>query len=123
METERELIQKRFIAVSGMSCAACVGRVEKALNSVPGVSTASVNFGTEQAAVDYDESVVDFETLKTAIRDAGYTAKDVPQTREAQLAARTQAHGRELSQLKWKILAAALVSAIAVVLRNAKGDE
>ncbi len=116
METEREFIQKRFIAVSGMSCAACVARVEKALKSVPGVSTASVNFGTEQAAVEYDESVVDFEMLKTAIRDAGYTAKDVPQTREAQLAARTQTHRRELSQLKWKIFAAAFVSAIAMSL-------
>ena len=116
METESEFFQKRHIAVSGMSCAACVARVEKALKSVPGVSTANVNFGTEQAAVEYDASVVDFEMLKTAIRDAGYTANDVPQTREAQLAASTQAHERELSQLKWKIFAAALVSAIAMSL-------
>ena len=92
-----------------------MARVEKALRSVPGVSTASVNFGTEQATVEYDDSVVDFKTLATAIRDAGYTAKDVPQTREAQLAARTQTHQRELSQLKWKITAAALVSAIAML--------
>ena len=116
METESEFFQKRHIAVSGMSCAACVARVEKALKSVPGVSTANVNFGTEQAAVEYDASVVDYEMLKTAIRDAGYAANDVPQTRAAQLAAKTQAHQRELSQLRWKIFAAALVSAIAMSL-------
>ena len=116
METNGEIFQKRAIAVSGMSCAACVARVENALKSVPGVSIASVNFGTEQATVEYDESVVEFETLTTAIRDAGYTAKDVPQTREAQLAARTQTHQRELPQLKRKITAAALVSAIAMLL-------
>ena len=115
MEIEGKIFQTRTIAVSGMSCAACVARVENALKSITGVSTASVNFGTEQATVEYDESVVEFETLTTAIRDAGYTAKDVPQTREAQLAARTQAHQREMSQLKWKITAAALVSAIAML--------
>lgn len=116
METDSAFFQKQAIAVSGMSCAACVAKVEKALRSVPGVSTANVNFGTEQATVEYDESVVDFGTLKTAIRDAGYTAKDVPQTREGRLAARTHAHQRELSQLKWKITATALVSAIAMLL-------
>ena len=115
METEGKIFQTRAIAVSGMSCAACVARVENALRAVPGVSTANVNFGTEQATVEYDDSVVDFKTLTTAIRRAGYEVKDVPQTREAQLAARTQAHQREMSRLKWKITAAALVSAIAML--------
>jgi Cu+-exporting ATPase len=116
MEAEGEFFQRRAMAVNGMSCAACVARVEKALRSVPGVSTANVNFGTEQATVEYDGSVADFETLKSAVRDAGYTAMAVPQTRGVQSAAKTEAHRRELSQLKWKIFASALVSAIAMSL-------
>ena len=116
METENTSLQKKTIAVGGMTCAACVARVEKALETVPGVSTANVNFGTEQAAVEYDESIVDFEALKGAIVDAGYTAMDVAQAREAQLAAKEEAHQRELSRLKSKIFASTLVSAIAMAL-------
>ena len=116
METDSEFFQRRAIAVNGMSCAACVARVEKALRSVPGVSVANVNFGTEQATVEYDGSRVDFEALKAAIRDAGYAAMDVPQTRGAQSAAKTETHRRDLSQLKRKIFVSALVSAIAMSL-------
>ena len=39
------------ISVGGMTCASCVGRVEKALNKVPGVVNASVNLATESARI------------------------------------------------------------------------
>ncbi|KAG1433800.1 hypothetical protein G6F57_021914 [Rhizopus arrhizus] len=39
------------LSVSGMTCASCVGRVEKALKAVPGVSAATVNLATERAQV------------------------------------------------------------------------
>src|SRR3546814_13130699 len=39
------------LAIEGMSCASCVGRIEKALKSVPGVLEASVNLATEKALV------------------------------------------------------------------------
>jgi len=43
--------------VRGMHCAACVGRVERALTSVPGVDQASVNLATEQATVSFDPAL------------------------------------------------------------------
>ncbi len=60
------------LAVLGMTCAACVGRVERVLSRSPGVLDARVNLATEQATVDYDAHVTDPDALAAAIRDAGY---------------------------------------------------
>jgi Cu+-exporting ATPase len=60
--------------VEGMSCAACAGRVERALRTVPGVAEASVNLATEVASVRA-ESPLDFSGLENAVRQAGYVAR------------------------------------------------
>ncbi|MET0961527.1 MAG: heavy metal translocating P-type ATPase [Noviherbaspirillum sp.] len=60
------------LAIGGMSCAACVGRVEKALSKVPGVSAASVNLATEKATVH--ARGVPLQALLEAVRKAGYEA-------------------------------------------------
>ena len=52
--------QQLQLAVTGMTCASCVNRVEKALKKVPGVSAASVNLSNEQAAVSYDAAKLAF---------------------------------------------------------------
>jgi len=59
------------LQVTGMTCASCVLRVEKALQSVPGVLGVSVNLATEQAFVDAPPSVT-AEVLAAAVRKAGY---------------------------------------------------
>ena len=48
-----EALSRATLAVEGMTCAACSGRVEKALNAVPGVAEATVNLATERARVRY----------------------------------------------------------------------
>jgi P-type Cu+ transporter len=60
--------------VEGMSCASCVGRVEQALNQVPGVLSASVNLATESAQVRFVSGVVDAKGLVGAVESAGYGA-------------------------------------------------
>ncbi len=60
------------IAVTGMTCASCVARVEKALAKVPGVESASVNFATETASVVAHGDVA--EAALAAVRKAGYEA-------------------------------------------------
>ena len=62
------------IAISGMSCASCVGRVERALMAVPGVNSASVNLATEQAQI-YSDNIINTRLLLQAIVDLGYQAK------------------------------------------------
>ena len=60
------------LGVTGMTCAACVTRVEKALTKVPGVLKASVNLATERASIQYIPESASQTQFKTAIRDAGY---------------------------------------------------
>ncbi len=58
--------------VRGMHCAACVGKVERALTSVPGVDQASVNLATEQATVSFDPARTSVDALQAAVAAAGY---------------------------------------------------
>ncbi len=58
--------------IVGMTCSACVRRVEKALGAVDGVSTAAVNFATERATVRFDASRTSEAALVRAVEDAGY---------------------------------------------------
>ena len=61
------------LALGGMSCASCVGRVERALAAVPGVVEASVNLATERARVRVGDDVSD-AALVAAVAAAGYQA-------------------------------------------------
>jgi Cu+-exporting ATPase len=61
------------VSIRGMTCASCAVRVERKLNKLDGVS-ASVNFATETATVDYDPSSVDSRALVEAVESAGYYA-------------------------------------------------
>jgi P-type Cu+ transporter len=60
------------IPVTGMTCASCVRRIEKALKKVDGVAEANVNLATEKAHVVYDSSVATPDQLKAAVEKAGY---------------------------------------------------
>jgi Cu+-exporting ATPase len=61
------------IDISGMTCASCVARVEKALRAVPGVRDASVNLATERAAVQGEG--LDLRAILAAVERAGYAAR------------------------------------------------
>jgi Cu+-exporting ATPase len=64
-------IEEISMAILGMSCASCVGRIEKALSEVPGVQSASVNLATETAHVQVLAGT-EHEALVAAIAAAGY---------------------------------------------------
>ena len=63
------------IKVKGMSCQHCVQAVTKALNGVEGLENVQVDLDSGQASYDKDESV-DTETIKAAVKKAGYEAED-----------------------------------------------
>ena len=65
------------LPVQGMTCASCVGRVERTLKKLPGVLDASVNLATEQARIQF-AAPADVPAAIAAIEKAGYS---VPQTR------------------------------------------
>jgi len=58
--------------VQGMTCASCVGRVERALQGLAGVERASVNLATERASVVYDPDQVAPDAIVRAVRERGY---------------------------------------------------
>jgi Cu+-exporting ATPase len=60
------------LSVGGMTCASCVATVEKALNRLPGVKTATVNFAIEKAIVEFDPKVSPVASLEKAVTDVGY---------------------------------------------------
>ena len=62
------------IPIAGMTCAACVNRVEKAVSKVGGVLSVSVNFATENATISYDPQKARMFSIRAAIDDAGYKA-------------------------------------------------
>lgn len=66
------VISELQLGVQGMTCASCVGRVERALNKVEGVLDASVNLATERATVRYLPSSVSPGQLKAAVKASGY---------------------------------------------------
>jgi Cu+-exporting ATPase len=65
-------IEEVSMAILGMTCASCVGRVEKALAKVPGVQSASVNLATETARVTVAAGTPR-AALVQAVASAGYT--------------------------------------------------
>ncbi len=69
------------LPIEGMTCASCAARIERRLNKLEGV-TASVNYATEQAAVEYDPSRVTPDALIEAVEETGYSAH-LPETATA----------------------------------------
>ncbi|WP_335999578.1 heavy metal translocating P-type ATPase [Acinetobacter johnsonii] len=79
---EVEALQPIELTIEGMTCASCVGRVEKALKSVEGVESAHVNLATEKATIQASSSVTR-DSLIQAVTKAGFEAKSVHQTTES----------------------------------------
>ncbi|HEX7120297.1 MAG TPA: heavy metal translocating P-type ATPase [Longimicrobiales bacterium] len=110
-------VGKVTIPVTGMTCAACSARVQRALQKVPGVSDAVVNLMTENAVVSYDAALVTPERLVERIRETGYGAELPSPDRTAfeEQEAQDRAQEEEFRALRLKAvvsLAAAVVGMI-----------
>ncbi len=93
--------------VSGMTCASCVGRVEKALKNVPGVVDASVNLASGRAHVNLSTSGPTASDLTKAVINAGYEAT-VAVDRKADAQKRERQLKEELQALKRAFVISAL---------------
>ncbi len=94
------------LAVSGMTCAACVRRVERALLKVPGVEAAGVNLATERAQVTLGGQAT-IDDLLTAVEKAGYHAEPVvaAAVEDEDREAREEAHARRAMRVRFAKLA------------------
>ncbi|WP_324000789.1 heavy metal translocating P-type ATPase [Pseudomonas aeruginosa] len=100
------------LAVEGMTCASCVGRVEKALKAVPGVTEATVNLATERATVRGVAAVAD---LIAAIEKVGYEANPVDTGAQADEEA-AEKKDAERAELKRDLTLAAVLALPVFVL-------
>jgi Cu+-exporting ATPase len=80
--TEKPNTEQTSLDVTGMTCASCVRRVEKALAKVPGVTEANVNLATERATVSFDPNTAEISSLIAAIEKAGYGASSQGKTND-----------------------------------------
>ncbi|MFN3430746.1 MAG: heavy metal translocating P-type ATPase [Candidatus Sericytochromatia bacterium] len=108
---------KAELAIGGMTCASCAGRVERALAKAPGVETASVNLAAERATVAFDPQQTDVARLVSAVERAGYEATALGSSAPSELAAsREEAKAREHAALTRRlIIASALTLPVMVI--------
>ncbi len=100
--------EKLVVSIGGMSCAACVGRVEKTLRGLEGVSEANVNLATEKASVICDPNRLGKSEIRRAIEELGYEVRGFE---EEGLADRErEARLREVHHLRRKLVFSAAVA-------------
>lgn len=105
-----ETSQKTTIMVGGMTCAACVRRVETALKSVPGVKDALVNLASSKAVVVHAPGTAGVSELRTMIEDAGYEFLGV--AGEVEEDPIETARKKEIRELRIKVVTGILLSIV-----------
>ena len=102
-------VQSLELAIEGMTCASCVGRVERALLKVPGVRSAAVNLANERARIEV-LGAVDPSLLIQAVEAAGYHAQTIGDQQPA-----TDNCERRLRRERLALIAALLLAAPLVI--------
>lgn len=95
------------LAIDGMTCASCVGRVERVLNAVPGVSDAVVNLATERATV---RGTTNIDTLVAAVTKIGFGARVMDTATSLDDDESLSKKDAELTTLKRDLLLAAVLT-------------
>jgi len=107
---------KTILNVGGMTCAACVGHVENALNKVDGVVDATVNLATEKATVEHVLDVVGIADFRQAVSGAGYSVEGVTEEADDEAEQHRLARTKEIRTLTRKVALAGAVGTTIMVL-------
>jgi len=103
-------VRETTFGVTGMTCASCVGSVERALRKLPGVVEASVNLANEKATVGYVAGEVRPQDLEKAVEGAGYSV-----AREDEGASAEGSREREYGKLRGDFFLAAALTALVLI--------
>ena len=99
---------KAELKITGMSCAACSGRIEKALNKMPGVYNAVVNLVMEKATLEYDANELSLKDIIGKIENLGYGARNVNEKTEVDT--ERQARHAEIAHQRFRLLISVVFS-------------
>lgn len=69
-------MENQVLRISGMTCAACAGRIEKAVGKLPGMEKASVNLASEKLFVEYDPNSLPLDSVKETVAKLGYRVEE-----------------------------------------------
>ncbi|MBD2134908.1 copper-translocating P-type ATPase [Sphaerospermopsis sp. FACHB-1094] len=97
------------LKLKGMSCASCANNVEQAILAVPGVIDCNVNFGAEQATINYEPQQTNLTEIKAAIEDAGYSSFSMVEAQGEDDVAQVQKIAEE-QELKLKLWTGGIIS-------------
>ncbi len=104
---------KKSFPIIGMHCASCARLIEKKLTKTNGVVSANVNYGSETATVEYDDSVIAEEELVEAVKETGYQL--IHSSGEHDKSAdviKEEAKKKELEDLRLKVVVSGILSVI-----------
>ncbi|MGZ8744904.1 MAG: heavy metal translocating P-type ATPase [Nocardioides sp.] len=118
--TTREQEQHVDLLVGGMTCASCVGRVEKKLTRLDGVS-ATVNLATASASVDFDPRLVTSDTLVATVEATGYTAAVAAPAGPGGLGGEEAAEPADEADYRRRLLVSVPLTVVVLVLMMAPG--
>lgn len=104
------------LGIEDMTCASCVGRVEKALRQIPGVIEANVNLATERARVRHSAGIVTTAMLEAAVEQAGYKARRLSAATASSDDQDSERRESEARALRRSLLIAALLTLPVFVL-------
>lgn len=102
------------LAVEGMTCSACVTRIEKKLTKIPGVTEANVNLANERATVKYQANVDPTQIIQ-AIEDLGYKASEVKEDVKQETVAQEERRDKVVEKKKRTLIFSAILTAPFVV--------
>ncbi|MEG3954888.1 heavy metal translocating P-type ATPase [Microcoleus sp. herbarium2] len=103
------------LKLRGMSCASCASSIEQAIQSVSGVIECHVNFGMEQATIQYDSQQTNLETIQSAVDAAGYQALPLPEMAATEDDSEQADRKSESQNLQRKLWTAGIISILLVV--------
>lgn len=106
---------KTTFPIVGMHCASCARLIEKKLIKSPGVVAAAVNYGSEQAAVEFDPALTSIQTLGEAVSSLGYTAVTKTISGKTPDDLKKEAKRKELISLKQKVTVSATLTILVLV--------
>ena len=104
-------IRKKDFRIEGMTCAACVRAVERAVKKLPGVTEAGVNLATEKLNISYDPAQVSISGIVNAVSKAGYKAVDETEQKEGGLQKKN-----EIQSLKTRFIWSAVFAAPLLII-------
>src|SRR6266540_2122123 len=114
-----EGVERRDLAITGMTCASCVTNVESALRGVEGVKSADVNLATERATVQVDPARADLPALVRAVERAGYGALPLTGDKRERAAVEDReraARRAQVESLRRRVIVAAVLGSLAMAL-------